>query len=174
MVPAAARNTVHGATDICRENRHVEASVFLAWDPCVPYNPVGRGLDHRHTESELLGSEAAQLDGFTQTDGTNVFALELKPSVPAANGPREVVILVDTSASQTGDYRDKSLATLQATLQTLSPDDRVKLVAFDMDAVPLTQGFVAPGARRWTRRVRRWSSARRWAPATWKRRWTQR
>src|SRR5271156_3404648 len=67
------------------------------------------------TQSQLLGREAARLEGVTQPDGTNFFALELKPSAPAANGPREVVILVDTSASQTGDYRDKSLATLEAT-----------------------------------------------------------
>ncbi len=96
------------------------------------------------TQNQALGREAARLDGFTQPDGTNFFALELKPSVSADNGPREVVILVDTSASQTGDYRDKSLAALQAALKDLSPQDRVKLVAFDMDAVPLTQGFVAP------------------------------
>ena len=46
------------------------------------------------TQNPLLGREAARLDGFTQPDGTNDFALELKPSVPAADGPREVVILV--------------------------------------------------------------------------------
>ena len=97
-------------------------------------------------QSQLLGSEAARLDGFTQPDGTNFFALELKPSVLAAAGPREVVILVSTAASQTGDFRAKSLDTLKATLKRLSPQDRVKLVAFDLDAVPLTQGFAAPGS----------------------------
>ena len=125
------------------------------------------------TASQLLGREAARLDGFTQPDGTNAFALELKPSVPAAAGPREVVILVDTAASQTGDYRAKSLATLKATLGRLSPDDRVKLLAFDTDAAPLTQGFVAPGGPEMAGRWPRWSSAPRWAPATWKRRWRQ-
>ena len=98
------------------------------------------------TQSQVLGREAARLDGFTQSDGTNFFALELKPSVPATAGPREVVILVSTAASQTGDYRTKSLETLKAALKRLSPQDRVKLVAFDLDAVPLTQGFLAPGS----------------------------
>ena len=54
------------------------------------------------------------------------------------------MILVSTAASQTGDYRAKSLATLQSTLAKLDPNDRVKLVAFDLNAAPLTQGFVAP------------------------------
>ena len=97
-------------------------------------------------QTPVLGGEAARLDGFTQADGSNVFALTIKPSIAAATGPRDVVILVSTAASQTGDYRAKSLATLQATLSNLGPSDRVKLVAFDLNAVPLTQGFVAPNS----------------------------
>ena len=61
----------------------------------------------------------------------------------AADERRDVVILVSTAASQTGDYRAKSLATLQSLLAKLEPNDRVKLVAFDLNATPLTQGFVA-------------------------------
>ena len=56
------------------------------------------------------------------------------------------MILVSTAASQTGDYRAKSLATLQSVLSKLDPNDRVKLVAFDLNATPLTQGFVAPNS----------------------------
>ncbi len=62
-------------------------------------------------QTPALGLEAGPLDGFTQADGGNVFALTLKPSVGhpaqqvAASGPREVVILISTAASQTGDYR---------------------------------------------------------------------
>ena len=54
------------------------------------------------------------------------------------------MILVSTAASQTGDYRAKSLATLQSVLSKLDANDRVKLMAFDLNATPLTQGFVAP------------------------------
>ena len=95
---------------------------------------------------EALGGEAARLDGFTQADGVGVFALTLKPPAPAVDGPRDVVILFSTAASQAGDFRAKSLATLQATLSKLESRDRVKLVAFDLNAVPLTRGFVAPGS----------------------------
>ncbi len=97
-------------------------------------------------QTQLLGRETAQLDGATQADGSSVFALTLKSSVPAVSGPREVVILVSTAASQTGDYRAKALATLQAALVKLDPSDRVELVAFDLDATPLTKGFVAPNS----------------------------
>ncbi len=97
-------------------------------------------------QTRVLGGEAAQLDGFTQADGGNVFALTLKPPAATAHGPRDVVILVSTAASQTGDYRAKSLATLQSTLAKLGSHDRVKLVAFDLNATALTKGFVAPGS----------------------------
>ena len=84
--------------------------------------------------------------GSARGDGGNVFALTLKSPAAAADGPRDVVILVSTAASQTGDYRAKSLATLHATLAKLDANDRVKLVAFDLNATPLTQGFVAPNS----------------------------
>jgi hypothetical protein len=51
VVPVAARNTVNGATDICRENRHVDVSLFFAWDFVVPDNAVGRRLDLGYTVS---------------------------------------------------------------------------------------------------------------------------
>ena len=95
-------------------------------------------------QTQLLGGETARLDGFTQADGSNLFALHLKPSVPPSTGPRDVVILVSTAASQTGDYRATSRATLESLLAKLGANDRVKLVAFDLRATHLTPGFAAP------------------------------
>src|SRR5271157_5470877 len=118
---------------------------FLRWLSLSLATVLGVALPIT-AQSQLLGGEAARLDGFTQPDGGNIFALTLKPSVPTTNGPRDVVILISTAASQTGDYRAKSLATLQSALSKLEPNDRVKLVAFDLNATPLTQGFVAPNS----------------------------
>jgi hypothetical protein len=118
---------------------------FLRWIGCRAL-PLATAMGMALTMipgTQSLGNEAAHIDGFTQPDGSNAFALSLKASAPAANGPRDVVMLVSTAASQTGDYRAKSLATLQATLSKLDANDRVKLIAFDLDAMPLTQGFVA-------------------------------
>ena len=68
----------------------------------------------------------------------------LKPPQQAPSGPHDVVVLVSTSASQTGEYRNRSLSAVQSTLSSLAPNDRVKLVAFDLNAVPLTKDFVSP------------------------------
>ena len=93
---------------------------FLRWMSLPLATVLGVALTMT-AQTQVLGREAAQLDGFTQADGSNVFALHLKPSAPAPTGPREVVILVNTAASQTGDYRAKSLATLQSALAKLDP-----------------------------------------------------
>lgn len=97
--------------------------------------------------------EAARLETYTRPQGETYFALSLSPqttmpatSLPAASA-HELVILIDTSASQTGVYRDKSLAILDAMLATLSPNDRVQLLAVDVNAVPLMQGFAAPNSQ---------------------------
>lgn len=87
----------------------------------------------------------SHVDTYVTPDGTTYFAMSLAPSAPLAQSEqRDVVILFDTSASQTSLYRDKALSALEALLAGLNRSDRVQLVAVDLDAVPLTEAFVAP------------------------------
>ena len=80
-------------------------------------------------------------------DGGSHFVLRLAPTVPRPVAkPRDVVILFDTSASQMGPYRDKALAALDATVAGLSANDRVRLFAVDLNAIPLMNKFAAPGS----------------------------
>ena len=87
---------------------------------------------------------AANLMTFEDVDGQRYFALSVQPTgaLPAAPS-RDVLILVDTSASQTGAYRDDSIQALQTVLQGLRPEDRVQLAAVDLRMVPLSDGFAA-------------------------------
>ena len=69
-----------------------------------------------------LGQEAARLDCFSHPDGTNYFALSLKPAVAAPVAePRDVVILVCTSAGEVGGFRDLSLEALRRRLPAWAP-----------------------------------------------------
>ena len=52
------------------------------------------------------------------------------------------MILADTSASQAGLFRADSLLAVRTLMERLDPKDRVKLIAVDLDAVPLTEQFV--------------------------------
>jgi hypothetical protein len=93
----------------------------------------------------------AQMDTFANPDGVNSFALLMKPSVktPVA-GPRDIVVLFNTSAGQTGEYRDKAIAALKDFLAKLPAGDRVRLMAVDLNAAPLTKTFVAPSGKEMT------------------------
>ena len=79
---------------------------------------------------------------YTAPDGETYFALPLVApgnakslqAVPA----RDVVILVDTSASQTGSHRVQSLAVLNDVLASLGKTDRVRLFAVDVQTTALT------------------------------------
>jgi hypothetical protein len=90
-------------------------------------------------------TKAAVLETFAKPDGRAYFALKLSPqAAQPATRPHDVVILFDTSASQVGTYRVKALGVLRSVLASLAPDDRVALLAVDLNAVRLTQSLVAP------------------------------
>src|SRR3989304_4714632 len=79
--------------------------------------------------------EAARLDTYAHPDGTTYFALSLRPGViPPARTAPDVVGMVDTSASQTAEFRAEALDALRGTLANLSPADRVHLMAVDLNA----------------------------------------
>src|SRR5436190_1643711 len=83
--------------------------------------------------------------GTFEKDGRDYFALSLMPQAAADTAQKnDVVILVDTSASQAGRYRAEEMAALNAMLGGFGPNDRVQLMAVDMKAVPLSTGFVTP------------------------------
>lgn len=90
---------------------------------------------------------AADLATYASEDGQTFFALSVMPPADAQQSqPRDIVILFDTSASQTGVYRETSLAALEAFVAKLGPKDRVQLFAADLEARPITKSFVAAGS----------------------------
>ncbi|WP_261365093.1 VWA domain-containing protein [Anatilimnocola floriformis] len=91
--------------------------------------------------------ETARLATFESAAGETFFAASLVPA--QGSDPQqinEVVVLFDTSASQAGVLRDDALAALRGMLAKLSPQDRVKLIAVDLNAVEMSRGFVAPNS----------------------------
>jgi hypothetical protein len=101
------------------------------------------GLDRVEAAPPVAGP--AQLGTFVRPDGESFFVLGLAANLPSPESrPMDVVIFYDTSASQTAIFREKGLAVLDALLEDLGPDDKAKLYAIDIDAVPLTENFVGP------------------------------
>ena len=78
---------------------------------------------------------------YTAPAGEPYFALPLMAPANAkkqASSSRDVVILVDTSASQTGSHRVQSLAVLEDALASMGRSDRVRLFAVDVQTTALT------------------------------------
>lgn len=86
--------------------------------------------------------EAARLDQYVSGAGEGFFMMSLPPAKLPAAKAHDVIIAVDTSASQTGEFRDKAIATAEALLKTLGEQDRVRIVAADVETTDLTEGFV--------------------------------
>jgi tetratricopeptide (TPR) repeat protein len=118
---------------------------FLAPTLCVVVAAVGVVFAAQPKDASGPASETARMEAYAKPDGASYFSLSLVPQATLApTDSCDVVVLFDTSASQMGPYRDKGLDVLRGLLSTLGDKDRVKLVAVDLNAVPLTDSFVAP------------------------------
>jgi tetratricopeptide (TPR) repeat protein len=90
-------------------------------------------------------TSSARISTYENSTGEAYFALRLPPLADLPMAPdHDIVVLFDTSASQTGAYRDDALTALRTFLDQLGDSDRVKLMAVDLNAVPMTADFVSP------------------------------
>ncbi len=86
-----------------------------------------------------LADAKSELFTYKADDGKTYYAYSVTPAADvAAERPSDVVILFDTSASQTGAYRETALSALEAALAKLGPEDRVSLVAADLEGRPIS------------------------------------
>jgi hypothetical protein len=96
----------------------------------------------------LAAEPGAELKTYQREDGQTFFALSLAPPDSAATSdPCDVVILFDTSASQSGAYRETALAAVDACIAKLRPEDRVQIIAADLEARPITEKFLAANSK---------------------------
>ncbi|HEX5472163.1 MAG TPA: hypothetical protein VFW73_09760, partial [Lacipirellulaceae bacterium] len=88
-------------------------------------------------------SPSADVETYSQ-DGHAYYAISLSTpaTAKAQEGPRDVVIVFNTAASQTGPFRDTALAAVESCISKLNPQDRVQLIAADLEARPITDKFL--------------------------------
>ena len=93
-----------------------------------------------------LAANAADLKApayLYQGSNDSTFAVGIRLGEPTATINRHV-LLIDTSASQIGDYRRQSMSVLNDLLAQLPADSQVALMATDVQTVNLTDGYVGP------------------------------
>ncbi|MDG2223995.1 MAG: VWA domain-containing protein, partial [Rubripirellula sp.] len=82
-------------------------------------------------------------------NGNGYFAASIQPSADdallqaARSQPADVVVVVDTSASQSGSYRTDSIAAMRTVIDSLRSNDRVRIYAADVRASDLSKAFVS-------------------------------
>jgi len=88
------------------------------------------------------------VEGFRRDDASPaVTAIGMRWTPPAGKpGPARVLVLVDTSASQMGNFRRSGRDALIGMLETARPADRYLAAAADVACVPLGDGFVPANA----------------------------
>jgi hypothetical protein len=92
------------------------------------------------TAEELKARSLKYRDDLGQT----YQAIMIKAADQAAQaGPRDHVVLIDTSASQSGEYRDQTFSVLDSFAASLPETDRIRLFAVDISAKELTSQFEA-------------------------------
>jgi tetratricopeptide (TPR) repeat protein len=93
-----------------------------------------------------------------EKDGEHLFALSLQ-AAEQGDFPRaeayEVVVLFDTSATQTGTVRIESMEVLDELAATLPVGTSVSLMACDVEPVPMSDGMVSAGDSKWVEAVAR-------------------
>lgn len=104
-------------------------------------SPVQEKADEENGVSRFLGQSVI---GYTAADGEGLVAIQVQPELPAAALPRDIVLVVDTSASQAQGPLSNSARIARALVKQLQPTDRVALVLANLDPTALTRGLVSP------------------------------
>lgn len=105
------------------------------------------GVSGFSTAVELVrgpGSKSGSLISYAPPGGATCFALALRPENLGEAPVRDHVLLIDTSASQAGEFRRQTLAVLRGFLKSLPATERVQLFAVDVELTAMTDGFIAP------------------------------
>ena len=95
--------------------------------------------------SAPLFADQSRIETYDAEDGQSYFALTVPPIAASDDRPRDVVVLLDTSASQAGFYRDTAVAALERCVESLAATDRVQIMAVDLDARAMSDAMLSPG-----------------------------
>ena len=81
---------------------------------------------------------------YQSASGELLFALKLQPKLHGKSAkPRDVIVLVDTTASQAGPFHGVQRLLTRQLLEQLAKEDRVALMSVNTKVEDLTKGFVA-------------------------------
>src|SRR4051794_16557934 len=116
--------------------------------PVSPAKPVAQPQKLADESAKTVFTDKPVLT-YKQADGTTAFAWQLKPALTAGPArPKDIAVMIDTSASQAGDPLQRAIEVVQALAVQLSPDDRLDVWTLNLNhkdhTRSLTGGFKSP------------------------------
>ncbi|MGL6076906.1 MAG: VWA domain-containing protein [Fimbriiglobus sp.] len=101
------------------------------------------------TEAARTKFSALPTVTYRNTTGETLFAWQIRPELVAQAGrPRDIAVMIDTSASQAGPWMQRARAILDSLSKNLGSEDRVTVWTINTNNAAttrsLTNGFVAP------------------------------
>ncbi|HUS38000.1 MAG TPA: VWA domain-containing protein [Pirellulales bacterium] len=106
------------------------------------------GRDASAEEPARIEVNQTSVANFQSVDGQQYFSLSMRPKISGKiDRDSDIVVMVDTSASQVGQHRTAALKATKSLLSKLNGTDRVMIIAVDVNPVPLTDGFVPAGSK---------------------------
>ncbi len=129
----------------------VNASLFGDVPGANPVKPAGSGAEPGRIAEDLALTKFSKLPALTYQprDSEMLFAWQVKPTVEApAPRPRDIVVIVDTSASQAGQPMKQASQIITGLAASLNANDRLNVWVASTPAATrsLTKGFFAPGS----------------------------
>ena len=90
-------------------------------------------------------ANSSKMHTYDKASGESYYAMSLSPNIELTTvDAHDILVLVDTSASQVGEYRRDAMICLKSLLENLGKQHRVNLMAVDLFAVEMSGGFVSP------------------------------
>ncbi len=113
---------------------------------------LGTSEGRVETAAERRGKEEIEPSRFAgrpvitykTVNGDHLFAMQLQPTIEAAPRPRDILLLIDTSASQAVGPLKASGELALALAKSMGPNDRVAVWTANLQAKALTKGFIEP------------------------------
>ena len=115
-------------------------SAFVWGDAPVGNPPPAASTDGVKLSDNVLSSRFAKppVVAYETQAGDTVFALQLKPALKPDEARPDLVVMVDTSASQAGKFLDAARKIVEQLVHDVSPADRLSLWVINTPRPPAT------------------------------------
>ncbi|MEZ6133213.1 MAG: hypothetical protein R3C59_31485 [Planctomycetaceae bacterium] len=120
--------------------------LFTALACGLPIHAADRRVAEVDSPSTESSTAPVVIRQHAAANGQHYFALAIKPAHADYATVRHHVIVMDTSASQTGQILESSLTLVSQIASRLAVGSQVQVLAVDVDCTPVTDGFVKAGS----------------------------